>query len=84
MDPRTITNYQNWARRGYVDPLLCPNDQLYLLVANTDELTLECCYCKYRKKIGLFDYRNLQSKASLAKYLHESKNGDTRKLYQNS
>lgn len=59
-----ITRYQNWARKGYVDPLRCLDKYHPPLIADIDAeyIVVRCVFCEYRREIGLAEQRDLMAK----------------------
>ena len=58
MEHKKITEYQNWARRGYLTLLKCNEKDHPPLLADplSLELIVKCVLCDFRREIGLREY----------------------------
>lgn len=67
----TVQEYNDWARRGYVEAINCPiHDSLDLIPdADRDGLILVCGLCDYIKHIGSQGENNIKSKVQMARFL---------------
>ncbi len=66
-----ITRYQNLARQGYLDPLICmKNYQHPPLIVDVDKLVLsvKCVVpdCSYYRDLGLIEQHTIKMKISIA------------------
>lgn len=66
-----ILEYNEWARRGYVEPIKCPQHDHIDLIPDADRegLILLCGLCEYSIQVGLATERSLESKVKMAKFL---------------
>lgn len=72
---RKITEYQRWARMGYVQPLICHNEKIHpLLIADSEsyEVAVRCVICSYRRELGLKDQLNILEKIRIAELVFEN------------
>lgn len=72
---RSITSYQNWARRGYLDPLICHNNKNHpWLIADPDsyETSIRCVSCEFRKQLGLKEQKDILLKIRMAEMTFEN------------
>lgn len=66
-----IAEYNDWARRGYVEPMCCPRHENIDLIADADKdgLILVCGLCDYIIHVGLATEKAIESKVKMARFL---------------
>jgi len=66
-----VLEYNDWARRGYLEPINCPIHANLDLIpdADKDGLILVCGLCDYIKHIGAQGEKDILSKIRMAKFL---------------
>jgi hypothetical protein len=72
---RNITSFQNWARRGYLEPLICHNDKNHpWLIADSEsyEVTIRCVMCTFKKQLGLKEQRDILENIMMAEMVFEN------------
>lgn len=75
MDPRDLVEYQKWANRGYISPLVCSNDSNHpQLIPDVDnpKLGLRCIMCSFHKEIGLQEQQTLMTRLNLVRSLRRN------------
>ena len=66
-----IAEYNDWARRGYVQPMHCPRHPNLDLIADADKygVVLVCGLCDYMMSVGLATEKEIHSKVKMARFL---------------
>lgn len=72
MQLAVVKEYQRWADRGYVSPLICYIHELYLIPLLEDQnIVLECPKLCSRRVLGIAEYKALVAKSKMASFLFD-------------
>lgn len=75
MNIQTIHDYHEWADRNYVSPLVCKNHEFHRLLPSYEDGTviLTCPRGDYKRTLGKIEYKQLEQKIAMAKWLWENR-----------
>jgi len=84
MQLEVIKEYQRWADRGYVQPLICYVHELNLIPTLTIEgIVLECPKLCSRRILGGAEYKQLIEKTKMSILLFNNQNNELARRFAN-